>query len=138
MRQLVATVLMIGCLSAHAAASQARAGAATGKSLSACGLLSRDLVEKFDTGNKQILKTFTPSEEPIGTHGSHCDDGQITFQIDPFVRSEELRANTYAELLVWTGAHHFTIQLGAAVGGSVESAKPNAIGLAHAIIAKLR
>jgi hypothetical protein len=160
MRQLVATVLMIGCLSAHAAASQARAGAATGKRLSACGLLSRDLVEKFDTGNKQILKTFTPSEEPIGTHGSHCDDGQITFQINPFVRSEELRkspgkdwqrvagvgdtaffrnkANTYAELLVWTGAHHFTIQLGAAVGGSVESAKPNAIGLAHAIIAKLR
>jgi hypothetical protein len=40
--------------------------------------------------------------------------------------------------MVWTGPHHFTIQLGVPVGGTVESIKPNTIALAHAIIAKLR
>jgi len=48
------------------------------------------------------------------------------------------KANTYAELMVFTGANHFTIQLGVPMGGTVESVKPNAIGLAQAIIAKLR
>jgi len=160
MRQLVVPVLMIGCITGHAAASQARSEAATGQRLSACTLLSRDLVEKFNTGSNQILKTMKPSEEPIGTHGSLCDDGNIGFQINPFVRADDLRkspgkdwqrltgigdtaffrnkADTYAELMVWTGPHHFTIQLGVPVGGTVESIKPNTIGLAHAIIAKLR
>ena len=47
-------------------------------------------------------------------------------------------ANSYAELMVFVGAHHFTIQLGVPNGGTAESIKPNTIALAHAIIAKLR
>ena len=159
MRELVALGLMIVCLTGHSAASQARGGAAPGKRLSACTLMSRDLVEKFDTGNKQVLKQIKPSEEPLGANGSSCEDGNIGFQINPFARADELRkspgkdwqpltgvgdtayfrnkANTYAELVVWTGPHHFTIQLGVPVGGTVESIKPNTIALAHAIIAKL-
>jgi hypothetical protein len=160
MHQIVALVLMIGSLTGHAAASQARGAAATGKRLSACALMSRDFVEKFDTGNKQVLKQIKPSEEPPGVNGSICEDGNVGFQINPFARPDELRkspgkdwqrqtgvgdtaffrnkADTYAELMVWTGPHHFTIQLGAPTGGTVESIRPNTIALAHAIIAKLR
>jgi hypothetical protein len=47
-------------------------------------------------------------------------------------------ANNYAELMVWTGSHHFTIQLAVPTGGTVESIKPKAVGLAQAIVAKLR
>ena len=53
--------------------------------------MSRDLVEKFDTGNKRVLKIMMPSEEPIGTTGSLCEDGQIGFQLNPFARPDELR-----------------------------------------------
>ena len=91
MRQLVAPLLITICITGHEAASQVRGGTATGQRLSACTLLSRDLVEKFDTGSVQVLKTMKPSEEPIGTHGSLCDDGNIGFQINPFVRADELR-----------------------------------------------
>ena len=160
MRQLIAPLSLIFCLTGYLAASQARGGTATTQRLSACTVLSRDLVEKFDTGSKQVLKTMKPDEEPIGMHGSLCDDGNITFQMNPFLRSDTLRkspgkdwqpvtgvgetaffrnnANTYAELMVWTGAHHFTIQLGVPTGGTVDSIKPNTIGLAQAIVAKLR
>ena len=160
MRQLVALVWMLGCLTSHAAASQARGQVVTGRRMSACALMSRDLVEKFNTGSNQILKLMEPSEEPIGANGSACEDGNIGFQINPFARADELRkspgkdwqpltgvgetaffrnkADTYAELMVWTGPHHFTIQLGVPPGGTVESVKPNTIALAHAIVAKLR
>lgn len=160
MRQLVALVLMTGCLTWHAAASPARRQVATGGRMSACTLLSRDLVEKFNTGSNQVLKLMKPSEEPIGANGSACEDGNIGFQINPFARADDLRkspgkdwqpltgvgdtaffrnkADTYAELMVWTGPHHFTIQLGVPPGGTVESVKPKAIALAHAIVAKLR
>lgn len=122
--------------------------------------MSRDLVEKFDTGSKQTLKIMAPIEAPIGANGSACEDGNIGFQINPFARAEALRkapgkdwqpltgvgdtaffrnnANAYAEVMVWTGSQHFTIQLGVPAGGTVESIKPNAVGLAQAIVAKLR
>jgi hypothetical protein len=160
MRQLVALVVMMGCLTGHAVASQARGAAATGQRMSACTLMSRDLVEKFNTGSNQILKLMKPSEEPVGAHGSLCDDGNFGFQINTFARPDELRkspgkdwqqltgvgdtaffrnkADTYAELIVWTGPHHFTLQVGVPAGGTVESIKPKTIELARAIIAKLR
>jgi hypothetical protein len=81
-------------------------------------------------------------------------------QTDPFGRAEELRKspgkewqgvsgvgdtayfrnnrNDYAELMVWTGAHHFTIQFGVPVGSTPEAIKPKTIELANAIIPKLR
>lgn len=160
MRHVIALVLTVGSLTGRAVASQVSGTAATGKRVSACTLMSRDLVEKFDTGNKQVLRQIKPSEEPLGANGSSCEDGNIGFQINPFARPEELRkspgkdwqrqagvgdtaffrnnADTYAELIVWTGPHHFTIQLGVPTGGTVESIRPKTIELAHAIIAKLR
>ena len=44
----------------------------------------------------------------------------------------------HAGLMVWTGPYHFTIQLDVPTGGTAESIKPKAIGLATAIISKLR
>jgi hypothetical protein len=158
MRQFV-TVVILGGLIVPIAGPLPCADAGQGR-LSACALLSRDLVEKFDTGNPQVLKMMKPSEEPVGATGSICDDGNIGFQINPFARADDLRkspgkdwqlvpgvgetahfrnkADTYAELMVWTGPHHFTLQVGVPNGGTVESIKPRVIDLARAIIAKLR
>jgi hypothetical protein len=161
MRQIV-TVLVVhflGGLVESDTGSLTRVAAAQGR-MSACALLSRDLVEKFDTGSPQVLKAMKPSEEPIGVAGSSCEDGNIGFQIDPFARPDELRkspgkdwqpvqgvgetayfrnkADTYAEVMVWSGGHHFTLQVGVPNGGSVESIRPRVIDLARAVIAKLR
>lgn len=40
--------------------------------------------------------------------------------------------------MVWTGAHHFTIQLGVPEGSTPDAIKPNTIELARALIPKLR
>jgi hypothetical protein len=161
MRHVIASVLVVGCLSAQAMAAQARGAAATGKpKISACSLLSRELVEKVMTGNKTILTSVKPEEEPIGTHGSYCEYAGVGLQINPFVRHDDLRKspgkdwqsvtgvgdtayfrnnrNNFAELMVWTGANHFTIQLGVPTGSTAEAVRPNTITLANAIIPKLR
>ena len=159
MRHVIASVLVIGCLASPVVASQARTPAQTNMpNVSACSLLPRDLVEKVITGSKETLKYMKPQEQPIGTHGSFCDYGLI-LQVNPFLRHEDLRkspgkdwhrvtgvgdtayfrnnTNNYAELMVWSGAHHFTIQLGIPAGGTAESVRPNTITLANAIISKL-
>ena len=160
MRQVIACLLMIGCTSAAMSASQARDGAASSKRISACALLTPDVMAKFDTGKPEVLKMFKPEEEPVGVNGTYCEHGNIGLQVNPFARPDELRnspakdwqpvpgvgdtaffrnnRNTYAELMVWTGPNHFTIQLGVPTGGTVESIRPKVIGLANAIIAKLR
>ena len=160
MRHVIATALMIGCIAMGAAASQPRPAATSPKpGIGACSLLTRELVEKVLTGNKETLKYLKPEEQPIGTHGSFCDYGLI-LQVDPFVRHDDLRTsppkdwqrvtgvgdtayfhnngNRFAELMVWTGSHHFTIQIGVPAGSSAESIRPNTITLANAIIPKLR
>lgn len=161
MRQLV-SLFAVGVSLALAAGATAAPAVQPAKNARprACAIMSRDLVEKYDTGSKQVLKTIPPAEEPLGANGSSCEDGNIGFQINPFARSDDLRkspgkdwqpvtgvgdtaffhnkANTYAEVIVWTGSHHFTIQMGAPMGGTVESVRPKVMDLANAIVAKLR
>lgn len=160
MRQVMAFLLMMGCTSVATSASQVGSGAAVGKRISACALLTPDVMEKFDTAKPETRKLFTPEEESIGANGTYCGHGGVILQVNPFARSEDLRKSPgkdwqnvagigdtaffrnnrdrYAELMVWTGPHHFTIQLDVPTGGTVESIKPKAIGLATAIIPKLR
>ena len=160
MRQVMAVLLMLGCTAVAGAASQARGGAAVGKRISACALLTPDVMEKFDTAKPETRKLFTPEEESIGANGTYCGHGGVILQVNPFARSEELRQSpgkdwqsvsgvgdtaffrnnrdSYAELMVWTGPHHFTIQLDVPTGATVESIKPKAMGLAAAIVPKLR
>ena len=126
----------------------------------ACEVLTRDMVAKYDTQNPKLRDLIPRHEEAIGSHGSSCDDGGIMIQIDPFLRSDVYRKlppkdwqavpgvgdtayfhnnkNRWAELMVWTGTHHFTIQLSVPDGGTAESVKPNTIGLATALIARLK
>jgi len=126
----------------------------------ACEVLTREMVVKYDTLNAKLRDLIPRQEESIGSHGSSCDDGGILIQVNPFPRSDVYRksppkdwqavsgvgdtayfhnnANRWAELMVWTGNHHFTIQLSVPDGGTAESVKPNAMGLATALVAKLK
>jgi len=135
--------------------------AASGKpAIRACEVLTRDVVAKFDTGNPKMRDLIPRQEEAIGAHGSSCDDGSILVQLDPFLNSDSLRKSPpkdwqavsgvgdtayfrnnrdrYAELMVWSGKHHFTIQLSVPDGRTAEAVKPNTLGIATALIAKLR
>ena len=127
--------------------------------LRACDVLTRDLVAKYDTGNPKMRDLIPRSAEPTAKNGSSCHDGSILIQLDPFPGSS-LRTsppkdwvaisgvgetayfhnnrNNYAELMAWTGKHHFTIQLSVPSGSTAEAVKPNTIGLATALVAKLK
>ena len=161
MHALIMWLFIVVCLAASAAATQSTAKPASGTSaIRACSLLTRDLVAKYDTLTPKVRDLFKPEEEAIGTHGSSCNDGGIILQVDPFVRHDDLRKSPgkdwqpvgglgdaaffrdnggrWGELIVWTGRHHFTLQISVPNGGTAESVKPNATGLATALIAKLK
>jgi len=161
MRVNIIALSIVACLAAASPAVAQSGKPSSGKpAIRACEVLTRDLVEKYDTLNPKLRDLVPRQEEAIGSHGSLCDDGGILIQIDPFLRSEDYRksppkdwlalsgvgdtayfrnnGNRWAELMVWTGTHHFTIQLSVPTGGTAESIKPNTIGLATALIAKLK
>ena len=154
--RVITSLSLVACLAAaSAAASQ------SGKpAIRACEVLTRDVVAKFDTGNPKMRDLIPRDEEAIGSHGSSCHDGSILVQIDPFLNSDSYRKSPakdwqavsgvgdtayfhnnrdrYAELMVWSGKHHFTIQLSVPDGRTAEAVKPNTIGIATALIAKLK
>ena len=159
MRVTVTTLSIVACFAATPAAQTGKPG--SGKpAISACALLTPDLVEKYDTQDPKIRKMIPREEEAIGSHGSMCDDGGILIQVNPFLRHDDLRKSPgkdwqplagvgdtaffhnnggrWAELMVWTGKHHFTIQLSIPNGATAESIKPRTTGLASALIAKLK
>jgi hypothetical protein len=159
MRQFITAALVVGTVTA-AVASQAPAA---GKPpISACSLLPTDLVVKVGGINPQMVQYLKPTEEAMGTTGSACNYGNVRLQVDPFTPArlaEILKTPTakswvpvsgvgntayfnnnrdrYAELIVSTGTHVFTIQFGVATGSTAEATKPNTITLANAIIPKL-
>jgi len=161
MREVIASVLIVGCCGAPMAASQARAGASAGTGrISACALLPKDLVEKYFE-NKKVFPYLKPEEETIGVKGSSCDYGSIHLQVDPFARPDDLKKTAvkdgwekvtgvgdeayfhnnkdrFAELMVWTSAHHFTIQMDINTGKTAATTKPDTIAVANAIIPKLK
>jgi len=154
--RVITSLSLVACL---AAASPAPAQ--SGKpAIRACEVLTRDVVAKFDTGNPKMRDLIPRDEEAIGSHGSSCNDGSIFVQIDPFLNSDSYRRSPakdwqavsgvgdtayfhnnrdrYAELMVWSGKHHFTIQLSVPDGRTAEAVKPNTIGIATALVAKLK
>lgn len=163
MHKVNATVLVIGWLSAATiAAVEAQTGAAGAKRPNACSFLPRPLMEKVTPGpvNKFVFE-MKPEEGPVGPAGSSCDYATTGLQINPFARPDEMRRNSpgkdwqrlggvgdaayfrdnggrWAELIVWTGAHHFTIQMGVPNGSTAEAIKPNVVTLAHAIVNQLK
>lgn len=162
MQQLVAMVLVIGGLSAGAIAAQAPGPQPRRERLNACAFLPRPLMEKVTPGpvNKLVFE-MKAEEAAIGAAGSSCDYATTGLQINPFARADEMRRNSpgkdwqrltgvgdaayfrdnggrWAELMVWTGAHHFTIQMGVPTGSTAEAIKPNTVTLARAIVDRLK
>lgn len=98
---------------------------------------------------------------------SSCSFGRVLLVLDPIARPDQvrdaMRARTtpyqdyepvsgvgdaaffradsaYANLFVWSGSHHFHIEIGVGFmdGDETEALKPNAVELAEAIIPRLR
>jgi hypothetical protein len=161
MRVIITTFSIAAVLAAaDPAAAQAGKSASGKPAIRACDVLTPEMVAKYDTQDPKLRKLIPREEEAMGTHGSSCDDGGIRIQVNPFANSDTYRKkpekdwvpvsgvgdtayfhnnrNRWAELIVWSGSHHFTIQLSVPNGGTAESVKPNTIGLATAIVAKLK
>ena len=159
MRPVIAVLIAIAA-SSSPVATQQRESSPRPDRISACSLLSRELVRKVSPVDRKPAFELPPEEEPIGQKGSSCEYGGIGLQVNPFARADEMRKsmgkewepvsgvgdtaffrnnrNLFAELLVWTGAHHFTIQMGVPTDGTAEKIKPNTIALANAIIPQLK
>jgi hypothetical protein len=158
MRLATAFVLLSTTLATTAAAGQGRGGsaAAAGPGVRACAILTKDLVEPF-AENKRVLDLVPPEEEAMGA-GSACEYGVVRLQIYPVGPGGDRTAprdfqplsgvgekaffrnnrSQYAELMVWSGSHHFTLQVSVPTGGTAEAIKPKAVSLANAIVQKLR
>jgi hypothetical protein len=162
MRQVLASLLLIGCVARPASAGPSQ-GAADGKpALRACALLTKDLAAKVTPNKNQVILTIPPSEESLGAAGSSCSYAGIELQIDPFTPAnldalykDRGKAWTpvpgvgdaayffdnrgeYAELYARVGDRVFSIQMDVPPGSSVPAIKPNVITLAHAVAPRLR
>jgi len=160
-RQVIAAVVILGTVVAPVLASQARGGASSSPRIRACSLLTKEVVKKFATPEStRMLDLFPPMEEQMGATGSACEYGGVRLQVDPFARREDLRKSPgkdwqsvsgvgdttffrangreYAELMTWSGTHHFTIQMDVPTGSTPEAIKPNTIQLANYLITTLR
>src|SRR5215213_7773128 len=90
--RMITSLPLVVCLAAASPGIAQPAKPATGKpAVRACEVLTRDVVAKFDTGNPKVRDLIPRQEEPIGAHGSSCNDGSILVQIDPFLNSDSLR-----------------------------------------------
>ncbi len=159
--RMITSLPLVECLAAASPGVSQPAKPASGTTaIRACEVLTRDVVAKFDTGNPKMRDLIPRNEEAIGAHGSICDDGSILVQVNPFLNPDAYRKSPpkdwqavsgvgdtayfrnnhdrYAELMVWSGRHHFTIQLSVPDGRTAEAVKPNTIGIATALIAKLK
>ena len=137
MRHFLASVLISGIVTAPAIASQAR-GAASGSRIRACSVLTRDVVMKFGTDQgKRVVDLVKPMV--ACTDQLRKSPGKDWQPVSGVGDTAYFRANgtNYAELMVWSGTHHFTIQMGVSMGSTPEAIKPNTIALANAIIPKL-
>jgi hypothetical protein len=156
MSRLIAALLTIGIANTPLLALQARGGAPAGSGIKACSILTRDLVEPF-AANKRILDLVPPEEEALSS-GVACEWGIVRLQLYPARPGASHTApkdylpqagvgdaaffhnnrNRYAELLVWSGAHHFTLQVSVPTGTTADAIRPKTVDLANAIIKKLR
>jgi hypothetical protein len=128
--------------------------------INACAVLTRETIAKVMTAANKPLRSTPPAETPVGPHGSSCDYNSIAWQIDPFANADSSRkspskswvpvsgvgetayfnnvSNFFAELFVWSGSHHFVINMEVKPGSTAEQLKPGLIQLANLIIPKLK
>ena len=162
MRVPIASAIIVGSLAVTGAAAQSGAKPSAAPTQNrACSLLTREIVSKYSASpNPRLLDLIPPQGDQIGANGSGCEYGGIYLQIDPFANPDSYRKsppkdwqvvsgvgdtayfhnnrNNYAELMVFAGRHHFTIQMSVPTGGNADSFKSNTIALANVLIPKLR
>jgi hypothetical protein len=161
MRPMIAVLFVVSCVAPQAMASQSGGrGAATKPATGACALLTKDLLAAHTPAAKESLKlmfTIPPQEEKAGA-GSFCQHGDVMLQVDPFpvANFERLfgkwtpvsgvgdrayfrdNRGNYAELAVVAGGRMITIQMDVPTGRTAASIQSNTVGLAKAILAKLK
>jgi hypothetical protein len=157
MRLLVVFAAVAALASLREVEAQTRGANAPGQSaIRACSVLTRDLVAPL-TENKRVLDLIPPEEESMGGSNTACENGAVRLQLYPgrggkgTVTGKDFQPisgpgwsgyfrdnrGNYAELLVWTAKHSFTLQVSLPSGRSAESLKPDVVALANTIIAKL-
>ena len=161
MSPILAASLAVVHLATAASSGQAKsAPAGNPNRINACTFLTREVVTKIAPPPNKFVLDIPPREEPIGANGSACNYASIGLQIDPFPKADALRKSPrkdwqpvsgvgdtaffhpnrtyFAELIVWSGTHHFTIQMSVPSGSTPDKEKPKTIELARTIIAKLK
>ena len=137
----------------------AAAPGAKAERINACSLLTRDEVRKIAPWTP-VLDQFKSEEEPIGTTGSACEYPSVRIQVLPFspgtIEAAKKRGKLeavagvgddaylyenpagYAEVYAKIGTRLVTVQKSVRPGDKMEAAKPVAVTLARAVVAKLR
>ena len=157
MRLLVVFVVVAAVASLQEMEAQTRGANTPGQpAIRACAVLTRDLVAPL-TENRKVLDLIPPEEESMGGPNTACENGAVRLQLYPgrggkgTVTGKDYQPisgpgwngyfrdnrGNYAELLVWTAKHSFTLQVSLPSGRSAESLKPDVVALANTIIAKL-
>src|SRR4051812_34521261 len=137
------------------------AAAQTG-GISACSLLSKDLLTQVTPYDKKALNRALldpPREDAVGQSGSECSYGGVTMNVDAFTPAafERLRDATWvpvqnlgdrayfrdnkgrwAEVYVVVGSHVLTIQMDIPTGRTAPSIQPNVMALAKAVLLRLK
>jgi len=134
---------------------------AAGDQGGACALLTKDLLAAHTALPKENLARMLkipPDEEKIAGGGTMCSYGDVIFQLDPFAPGNfdklfsqwtavpgvgdraYFRDNRgmFAEIAAISGKRVITIQMDVPTGRTAASIQPNVVGLAKAIIGKLK
>ena len=168
MRHVVTSLLVAGCVSSTAVAFQARGGATATSKACALLTHDLLMKVSTSGGRKLLegAKPSADSEGmSIAKGASVCDVGNILLVLDPFAQPERIRRemrartpiykdyqpvpgvgdeaffranSTFANLHVWTGTRHFSIQMGGGISEDARTMKSNTIALADAIVPQLR
>lgn len=158
MRAVLIVVAVAVNVAVQTNAEQARG--ATRQSQSACALLTDDLIAAHSPASKDVITRMLkiPKEEDKAGAGTGCAHGDVYVQLDPFPVANFERAfakwtpvagvgdraafrdnqGMWAELALVANGHMITIQMDVPKGRTSESIKSNVVGLAKALVPKLK
>lgn len=153
------TLSVLVLVSASGATSPDQKPAGNPARINACAVLTRDVAARVVTDKAAL--DGRPVETPAGSSGSQCEYAGIILQINPFAASAARMRKSpekdwvplggvgdtayfhhvkdvVAELIVWTGPHHFGVLMDVPAGSTAEKMKPTLVQLANLIIPKLK
>ena len=161
MGKVTALLLLMSSFNPLTSFEPATAAQVAKPSVSACALLTKEVITQVTPYDKQALDLVLrvpPMEDKVGASGSACSYGGVTMQVDPFApavferQKDKMvavpglgdaayfgdRSGRWAELFVSAAGRVLTIQMDVPTGRTAASIQPNAIALAKAILPKLK